>query len=96
MTKFNPDGSNMTIDPFDGTEVERRILVGPYCKPDPEDKYPLGRAIPTAFWISYFTLHWLTILEVVERSPVIAGTTVYFLVAAVLSTVLIAASEVKK
>ena len=58
-----------------------------------EDKYPKARAIPVAFWISYFTLHWLTILEVVERTVAISGTTVFFLVAAVLSTVLVAGFE---
>ena len=82
MTKYNIGDAPITS-----------LHLNPDCRPDPKDKYPKARAIAAAFWISYFTLHWLTILEVVERSTAIAGTTIYFLATAVLSTMLIAGSE---
>lgn len=81
--------NRIQADPFDGTEVKRRIVLTPI----PEEKYPLGRAIPTAFWASYFLLHWLTILGVVPHCVTTSGITIYFLVAAVLSSIVVARFE---
>lgn len=57
------------------------------------EKYPTGRAIATAYWISYFALHWLIILDVVELNAARAATTSYFLLSAVAATVMTAAHE---
>lgn len=90
MTKFHTDDGELLItDPFDGTEMQRRIVI----TPTRETKYPLGRAIPTAFWVSYFTLHWLTILGVVPTCVTTSGITIWFLGAAVLTTMLVTAFE---
>lgn len=76
-------------DPFDGTELERRIVFTPV----EEKKYPTGRAIAAAYWISYFALHWLIILGVVELSPAYPATAAYFLLGAIAATMTTAAHE---
>lgn len=58
-----------------------------------EDKYPKGRAIAAVYWISYFALHWLLILEVAEFTTARGFCTIYFLTMAVLTTMIAAASE---
>lgn len=90
MTKFHTDGANLVRDPFDGTEVQRRIVVTPVI----EQKYPTARVLAAAFWASYFTLHWLLILGVVERVASTQGTVVYFLLSAIIVTWLTAAHDV--
>ena len=59
----------------------------------PKNKYLGAHALVAAFWLSYFTLHWLLILEVVERTATRAGTALFFFVFAVLLTLLIDARD---
>ena len=92
MTKFHTnDEELLATDPFDGTQFERRIVFT-----RTEEKYPKGRALAAAFWASYFTLHWLMLLDVVEFTTGRAGATIFFLVAAILVTMLVAAHDQEK
>ena len=52
-----------------------------------------GRAIPAAYWISYFMLHWLLILGVIEQTNGTSATVVYFLLTALISSFMVAAHE---
>lgn len=68
----------------------------PDCRPDPVEKYPKARALAAAFWLSYFTLHWLLILEIVEISVRVGIALVLHFVLAALLSINIAAHEEKK
>ena len=93
MTRLPTNNETVpATDPFDGTEMKRRIVLTPIQ----ETKFPPSRAIAAAYWISYFTLHWLLLLEVIESTFKRETTTVYFLVTAVLATVMITAEEAAK
>ena len=48
-----------------------------------------GRTLAAAFWASYFALHWLLILGIVEQR----SATVFFLVVASLLSALVAAGD---
>lgn len=52
-----------------------------------------ARAIAAAYWISYFAMHWLLILEVIERTAVSTTSAIYFLLRAIINSVMIAAHE---
>jgi hypothetical protein len=73
-----------------------KIVPSTINTPKSEDKYPKARTLAAAFWASYFALHWLLILEVVEMSLRVGLILVmHFMIAGAL-TCLIAADEVKK
>jgi len=64
-----------------------------YAAPTQEAKYPTGRALAAAFWISYFALHWLLLLEVVETTTATAGMLVIHFAVATLLSINIAARD---
>ena len=72
----------------------------PDCRPiyhvtpiPPEAKYPTGRSLATAFWISFFAMYWLLLLEVLEMTAARAASTFFFLLIASILTLLIAARD---
>jgi hypothetical protein len=73
----------------DGAELKREIVITPVQT----TKCPSSRALAAAFWVSYFTLHWLLILDVVEFTTARAGAMIFFLVIAILLSISIAARE---
>lgn len=52
-----------------------------------------GRAIAAAYWISYFALHWLLIADVIEFTSARGFCAIYFLLGAIIATVMTAAHE---
>jgi hypothetical protein len=64
MTEFHNDRDTLTsIDPFDGTELKSRIVITPMEEKESDLN---ARSLAVAFWASYFALHWLLLLEVIE------------------------------
>jgi hypothetical protein len=88
-TKFHADEDTLTsIDPFDGTELERRIVITPIRE---EESDLDARSLAVVFWASYFAMHWLLLLEVIEPTWQRFGATLFFFLIAVLLSIHVAA-----
>jgi hypothetical protein len=84
---------NQTDPSFCRVEQPKAQPTGRIVHTTIKEKYSISRAIAAAYWISYFTLHWLTILGVVPHCRATSGATIYFLLSAIIASVMIAAHE---
>ena len=82
MTKFHSNGEALAEEYVFTTQEEKPILN--------------ARTLAAAFWVSYFTLHWLLLLEVIEPTWPRFGAALYFFLTALLLSIHTAATKEKK